>query len=147
MKTYLSLIAILFFSVTYSVAQNIESQLGAAANEGNLKKVKKLVEKQGADVNSVLQINDAFYIPLLVKVTMEKKTEIAVYLIEKGANVNAKDGFGMTSLMWAAYNGEVELVKILLEKGADKTIEAQGGQTALQGAQDKDHTEIIELLK
>jgi ankyrin repeat protein len=77
---------------------------------------------------------------------MEKKSEIATYLINRGANVNAKDGFGMTSLMWASYNGDVELVKLLLEKGADKNIEVKG-QTALSAAEEKGFTEIIELLK
>jgi ankyrin repeat protein len=146
MKTIVSIIAILFLNITNSTAQTIESQLGEAASSGNLKKVKQLVEKKGANVNAVLQINGEIQIPLIVKVVMEKKSEIAIYLIEKGANVNAQDGFGMTSLMWASYNGDVELVKLLLEKGADKTVEVKG-QTALSAAEEKGFTEIIELLK
>jgi len=146
MKKILSITAILFLGITFSIAQNIESQLGEAASKDNLKKVKHLVEKKGADVNCTWQINGAIQIPLIVYVVMEKKSEIATYLINRGANVNAKDGFGMTSLMWASYNGDVELVKLLLEKGADKNIEVKG-QTALSAAEEKGFTEIIELLK
>ncbi len=146
MKTILSIIAILLLNITYSNAQNIESQLGEAASKGNLKKVKQLVEKKYADVNCMWQINEAIQIPLIVYVVMENKSEIARYLIEKGADANAKDGFGMTSLMWASYNGDVELVKLLLEKGADKNVVVKG-QSALSAAEERGFTEIIELLK
>lgn len=146
MKTLFSIISILFFFAAYSNAQNIESKLGEAASSGDLKKVKQLVEKKGADVNCHWTINGAIQIPLIVYVVMENKSEVASYLIEKGANVNAKDGFGMTSLMWASYNGNVELVKLLLEKGADKYVEVKG-QTALSAAEEKGFSEIIKLLK
>ncbi|RPI79426.1 MAG: ankyrin repeat domain-containing protein [Desulfobacteraceae bacterium] len=37
-------------------------------------------------------------------------------LLEKGADVNAKDNQGMTALTLAAANGDTEIVKMLLEK-------------------------------
>lgn len=141
------IIFILFLCSTSSFAQNLEAKLGTAANKGDLKTVKKLVEKNGADVNCTLTINGAIQIPLIVKTVMEHQTSVATYLIEQGADVNAKDGFGMTSLMWASYNGDVNLVKLLLEKGADKNATTKTGQTALKAAEENGNAEIINLLK
>gem|GEM_PF-5170500 len=39
-------------------------------------------------------------------------------LIQKGANVNAEDDYGWTSLWYAVYHGNVATVKYLLAKGA-----------------------------
>ncbi|KAK7409434.1 hypothetical protein QQX98_008395 [Neonectria punicea] len=44
---------------------------------------------------------------------------IVKLLLEKGANVEAKDDYGWTPLLWAAENGHEGIVKLLLEKGAD----------------------------
>ena len=40
-------------------------------------------------------------------------------LLERGANVNAKDPAGMTPLLFAAMNGNTRLVELLLARGAD----------------------------
>ena len=40
-------------------------------------------------------------------------------LIEKGADVNAKDIVDRSALMFAACEGHVNIAKILIEKGAD----------------------------
>jgi ankyrin repeat protein len=45
-------------------------------------------------------------------------TKIVQLLLEKGADVNAKNKYGETALMYAAENGHTETVQLLLEKGA-----------------------------
>ena len=134
------------FSSNLSVATNGEDLFRAVTSK-NLKLVKKLVEKKGADVNYVRRINDAFYIPVVMQAVMDNSSEIAIFLINKGADVNAKDGFKMTCLMWAANNGNVDLVNLLIDKGADKSAEDQNGMTALKAAEDKGYKKIIEILK
>jgi ankyrin repeat protein len=39
-------------------------------------------------------------------------------LLEKGAELEAKDQYGRTPLLWAADKGHETVVKLLLEKGA-----------------------------
>ncbi|TMW63452.1 hypothetical protein Poli38472_002393 [Pythium oligandrum] len=49
-------------------------------------------------------------------------------------NVNAKDVYGCTPLIWAARNGYVEVVEYLVSKGADLEITSFGGMRALHHA-------------
>lgn len=67
--------------------------------------------------------------------------------LEEGADVNTKDEYGMTALMWAAYHGQADVVRLLLDKGADATVTDQTGLTALDIASAKGHRRVVELLK
>ena len=46
------------------------------------------------------------------------RLEIVKYLVEHGADVNAKTENGVTVLMSATYNNNSEMVKFLVEHGA-----------------------------
>lgn len=54
--------------------------------------------------------------------------------IQEGANVNAGDDEGTTSLHWVAFTGYTEIAKLLIEKGALVNIEDEYGWTPLQWA-------------
>jgi ankyrin repeat protein len=58
-------------------------------------------------------------------------SEMVKALIDKGADVNAKDKDGQTALMLAAGGGYTEIVKALIEKGADVNAKNNTGDTAL----------------
>lgn len=60
--------------------------------------------------------------------------ELVKVLIFHGADVNARDEFGMTALMWAAKWGypTPELLKTLVSHGADVNIRNEFGRTALE---------------
>ena len=45
--------------------------------------------------------------------------------IQQGADVNTKDVYGYSSLLWAACYGNTEILKLLLEKGADVDYKTQ----------------------
>lgn len=62
-------------------------------------------------------------------------TEVAEYLISKGADINAADKHGNTPLLYACYEGHLSCVKLLLEKGADKDLKGPGGISAFKAAQ------------
>jgi hypothetical protein len=66
--------------------------------------------------------------------------EIVRMLLERGADVNAKDTFyHVTAMTWALDKGNVEIVRLLLEKGAT------GGEEALQTGVDKSNAALIAL--
>merc|ERR1712029_341812 len=70
-------------------------------------------------------------------------------LLNRGANIEAQDGYGRTALHWAAWENHLDIVKELLERGAN--IEAQGGnydsgRTALHLAAWGTHPDIVKEL-
>ncbi|HNY12347.1 MAG TPA: ankyrin repeat domain-containing protein, partial [Candidatus Wallbacteria bacterium] len=73
--------------------------------------------------------------------------DIAKLQLEKGIDVNARDGEGMTPLMHAAIYGNREIVKMLLDKGADASVKDGEGFSALMFAISKKNNEIIDILK
>lgn len=72
--------------------------------------------------------------------------EIIALLIEKGADVNAKDSNGSTALIMAAEKGHKEVIALLIEQGADVNVRGKYGWPALFVAARKDHKEVIALL-
>ena len=71
--------------------------------------------------------------------------------LNDGADVNAKNVFGLTALMRASYCGYTngnyaEVVKFLLAKGADVNIKTKEGLTALMEASSGGHIEVVKLL-
>jgi hypothetical protein len=65
--------------------------------------------------------------------------EIVRLLLERGADVNAKDTFyGATPLVWAATNGHAEVARILLARGAT------GAGDVLQSGVEKRSVELVD---
>ena len=67
-------------------------------------------------------------------------------LLAIGFNVNAKDDFGSTPLMWAVYYGDADMTELLLQKGADPNMKDNEGQSASGYAQSEDNQEMLNLL-
>jgi ankyrin repeat protein len=61
-------------------------------------------------------------------------------------NVESKDTFDRTPLLWAAESGEEAVVKILLKRGAELEAEDEYGQTPLSRAAESGHEEVVRLL-
>jgi ankyrin repeat protein len=68
-------------------------------------------------------------------------------LFEIGADLNARDLFGNTALIYAAAGGHLDLVRWLVMQGVQVNAKNQIGMTALQRAKMKGRSEIVGLLK
>ena len=73
--------------------------------------------------------------------------EAVRFLIEAGADVNARGPDGETPLHNSAADGSLRIVRTLLAAGADATVKNRNGQTALDIAVEKGHAEISDLLR
>jgi ankyrin repeat protein len=68
-------------------------------------------------------------------------------LLDRGADIEAKDGAGISALQFASYSGKLGIVKCLLENGADVHVCASDGSTPLQIASLQGHKDVVtELL-
>ena len=62
------------------------------------------------------------------------------------ADKEAKIGFGVRPLMYAAGNGEAGVVEVLLRAGADPLARNEVGRTALMMVKDRDYVDVINIL-
>ena len=68
----------------------------------------------------------------------------AKYLIENGANVNAKNFDGHSALHWAAYTGRTETLELLLTHKADIESRTVDGRTPFHIAAFRGHVQFID---
>jgi ankyrin repeat protein/spore coat protein CotH len=96
-----------------------------AVRSGDLRAVKEQVAN-GADINAG---DTEFGVTALSWAALLDNTEIAKFLIEKGADVNAKSRDGSTPLHSAAFLGRAEISELLIQKGADVNPKNYKGET------------------
>jgi len=68
------------------------------------------------------------------------------YLLEKGADVNLRDGRGQTALMLTGHDGSLWFAKELLKAGAKVNAQSKSGRTALHEAAFCGNAELAALL-
>jgi len=104
------------FSNINAVAKDGRTALCTVCNLGSygMKAIEAIVDKYGADVSIGAPLVAA------VSATYDEERQLLDYLIEKGANLNAKDNYyRYTPLEAACTNNRQSLFDYLLEKGAD----------------------------
>ncbi len=74
-----------------------------------------------------------------------RSLEQAAFLLDHGADVNARDDRGFTALHRAAETGSPDLVRLLLDRGAAVNPEA-GGHTPRSLAEARRETAVVVLL-
>ena len=83
------------------------------------------MEAKGGDVNGWTCLTTAAY---------NGRLDICRLLIDKGAQLEAKDWDHRTPLHWAAIEGHVEIVRLLCDRGADVEACNDGGWRPLHRA-------------
>ena len=116
-----------------------ETAISIAAYLGKLEYVRKLAEA-GARL-------DFPGWPPLAYAAFNNHPQVVEYLIEKGANINARTETGATPLYLASRYGHTDVVKLLLKHRADPAIPDQHRETALDAAQKAENNEeTVKLL-
>ncbi|MHC9538438.1 MAG: ankyrin repeat domain-containing protein [Vulcanimicrobiota bacterium] len=72
--------------------------------------------------------------------------EISALLLQRGAQIHAKDTFGQTPLHIAAYVGNATLVELLLKKDAHTGSVDKNGRNPLHLAAWGNHLKVVEML-
>jgi len=75
-----------------------------------------------------------------------RKPEAARWLIEHGADLNARIGRGYTALIDAATQSRAEIVKLLIDAKADLDLKCDMGRAAIDYARDNGRDDIVAML-
>lgn len=114
----------------------------AAVLHGNMEAIERYL-KDGVDINAA----DANGLtPLAWAAVNDTPFEIAKFLIDNGANVNARDHIENTPLHDAAGAGHREIVAMLISKGADLNARNKDGKTPIDLAAEWQQ-ETVDLLR
>jgi hypothetical protein len=160
----------------YQEQRNFELSLYNAADRGDTKKVKSILESRlsiggklpflgealqaashGGSEEIVRILLDAGASPNVegraygnplqaAAATSSKSASIVRMLLDAGADVNAKGGLYGSALQAASYSGSTPVVRMLLDAGADVNFTGGIYHTALQAAAAEGRIEIVKLL-
>jgi len=144
-----------------------EASFTECAKKGDIDAV-KLFLAEGIDINAVNERGQTALIRAaeyqrteVVTLLLEKGADVKFIeaagagncvimkqLVEKGADINAKDYENTTPLHFACMWGHVEAVSLLIKLGAKPDVQAAGlGRTPMSLAETNGHTEIVQILK
>ncbi len=137
----ISVIILLFITFpTLTFAQTIHE----AAEKGDLETVKSMLKNNPELLNDFSGSEGRCPLHSAIR---GKHSDVAVYLIGRGADVNARTPYGSSVMNYAAYWGLADIAELLIEKGADvKNDSNRGGATPLYMAAAAQNREIAELL-
>ena len=127
----------------HGASTNTSSESNAlcdAVRSGDLQAVKEQLAN-GVDINAE---DSEFGVTALSWAALLDNTEIAKFLIAKGADINAKSRDGSTPLHSAAFLGHTEIAELLIQKGAEVNSKNYRDETALDvSVVDWETTEFI----
>jgi ankyrin repeat protein len=116
--------------------------LAAAATVGDRALAEALLA-HGAKISDASQGETALHAAIA-----ERHGDIAKLLIDKGADVNARNLSKLTPLHFlGVYLHDRELAELLIQRGADVNAREQAGHTPLEGAVRARNAEVAEVLR
>ena len=128
--------------------QKDQKKLYHASGEGNAKEVKRFLFPGMLDVNCIVR---AYGTPMCMASSWGHSNVVQL-LLNAGADINKRDGFGCTPLHYAATNGHKYVVQLLLKGGANVNGDSGSdnvskyGFTPLNVARRSGQSDVVRLL-
>jgi ankyrin repeat protein len=115
----------------------------AAASAGNLAEVQQDVSAN-PDLVKAIEWDNA---TALHDAVGQNHKDMAAYLLDKGAKVDAVTKDGLTPLHLAAQNGNIPIIELLIQRGAPLNALDAKGWTPLDRASKWDHPDAVNVLR
>ncbi len=106
--------------------------------------IARLLIDRGADVTQAAR--NATKVQAIHAAVASNQPEVVTWLLDAGANVNARQQMDYTPLMGAAANARAELLDLLLARGADPALTTTEGKTAADLAREHGHEDVARRL-
>jgi ankyrin repeat protein len=117
-----------------------QTSFARAAAEGNVSRL-RLLHMTGARINTPGDCCAPLFLA-----AGEGRLEVVRYLLDQGADVNARDTQGRTALTEAAFFGNIAVIRELALRGADLNAMSHDG-TALDVAVKSNNAATIDVLR
>ncbi|GGP26956.1 ankyrin repeat domain-containing protein [Silvimonas amylolytica] len=82
----------------------------------------------------------------LIRAAFEGRSEMALLLLQHGANIHAADRDGYTALHWAALTGHEEIIQLLVDRSVNVNQLSHQGFSALLQAASQGHEQVVRKL-
>jgi len=123
-----------------TVRERRQRSFAQAAMDGSLPRL-RLLHLTGANVNAPGHCCAPLFLA-----AGQGRANVVRYLLDEGADVNAREKLGGTPLMEAGYYGYLEVIKELLFRGAEINAIGNDG-TALDIALSRNNAAAVDLLR
>lgn len=123
-------------------ADVLNRELCEAAKAGDLEAVKRLLGG-GANPNAAQEKGAE---TCLILASRKGHNAVVQLLVEKGAEIDKKDGIGSTALMYASFMGQSDIASLLIANGANRELRNSLGTKAADMAKIMGHKHVLALL-
>ncbi|MBD0391224.1 ankyrin repeat domain-containing protein [Wolbachia endosymbiont of Pentalonia nigronervosa] len=121
-----------------------ESQHVISERRRNVKAIYNELENDNFNINHLFsQIKDLSLLHLAAVSGYEKAVD---YLINKGANVNLQNKYGISPLYSAIHHGHEQVADHLIKKGANVNLQDKNGFSLLHFAAEYGHEKVVDYL-
>jgi len=103
--------------------------------------------KDGADVNYVKSAGPWVKTNCLITAVEKGNIDMVKILIEAKVNVNWKDGFNTSAIMYSAKKGAKDIVVLLLDNGANIKDEDGKGNSVLTAAKESKNKDLVKFVE
>lgn len=119
-------------------------EIHTAAASGDLNKVRFML---GED-STLLESRDENGSTPLHITCIRNQVALAHFLLDQGANVNARNKWGQTPLHWAngVFGQDISLIRRLIDLGSDVNACGNRGESVLQWAAMRNNYDVVKLL-
>ena len=137
-----------FSLVRFFSLSDLQDRFLEACKKDDLDKVESIIQGQPQTVaQALLQARDENQRSCLHCAAWNGHLAVVQYLVEQGADKEAKDNAGDTALHLAAYAGELAVVQYLVEQGADKEAKNKQGNKPLDDARSQHQSAVVSYLE
>lgn len=140
------LLAALLVTATCAFGQAPSERLYQAVVQRDTAAVRQALVSQ-ADPNYVVAKGPWMKASMLTTAVNNRDVAVVKLLLARRADVNWKDGFNTTALMYAAALGNQEITALLLAAGADVRASDGKGNDVLSAAQEGRNKAVIDLIQ